>query len=145
MQKKISKTYPNGVQALKDVTLTVEQGEIVGLVGLNGAGKTTFVKIAVGVLEKDSGEISICGYQPISEQKKLSKMIAWIPQEGTRKLSTWLSGWDNIRYYCMNRGLSKQEIDKRIDNLLNIITHDRSFLKKQISIMSGGKDNYVTY
>lgn len=57
----ISKTFPGGVQANRDITLRIEAGEVHGLLGENGAGKTTLMNILYGLLSKDSGTIRIRG------------------------------------------------------------------------------------
>jgi ABC-type uncharacterized transport system ATPase subunit len=57
----ISKTFPGGVQANRDITLRIEQGEVHGLLGENGAGKTTLMNILYGLLSKDTGRIKIRG------------------------------------------------------------------------------------
>jgi len=57
----ISKTFPGGVQANRDVTLRIEKGEVHGLLGENGAGKSTLMNILYGLLQKDSGRIVING------------------------------------------------------------------------------------
>jgi len=57
----ISKTFPGGVQANRDITLRIEQGEVHGLLGENGAGKTTLMNILYGLLSKDAGRIKIRG------------------------------------------------------------------------------------
>ena len=56
---KVGHTYPNGVQAIKDVDVTIEQGEVVSVVGQNGSGKTTLVKHFNGLLKPTDGEIMI--------------------------------------------------------------------------------------
>lgn len=139
----IAKTYPNGTIALTNVNLTVEKGEILGIVGINGAGKTTLLKIAVGVLLKDKGDIRVCEYEPIISQDNLSKKIGWIPQDGGRKFSSWLSGRDNILYYNMVKGLSKSYILNRLEHLAVKICPERKFLDKNISLMSGGQIQLV--
>ena len=60
--KKVSKTYNSEIKAIKDLSLTVNDGEIVGFIGLNGAGKTTLIKMMTGVLKSDKGSIKINGY-----------------------------------------------------------------------------------
>ena len=50
--KKVSKTYNNEVKAIKDLSLTINDGEIVGFIGLNGAGKTTLIKFDDGCFKK---------------------------------------------------------------------------------------------
>ena len=56
---KVGHTYPNGVQAIKDVDVTIKQGEIVSVVGQNGSGKTTLVKHFNGLLKPTDGDITV--------------------------------------------------------------------------------------
>ena len=63
-------------KALDSVTLTIESGKIAGLLGPNGAGKTTLIKLANGLLQPDSGEITICGMHPGLETKKI---VSYLP------------------------------------------------------------------
>ncbi|UJG40560.1 MAG: ABC transporter ATP-binding protein [Candidatus Heimdallarchaeum aukensis] len=135
----ISKTYPNGIKALQDVNLEVSEGEIMGFIGLNGAGKTTFIKIANGVLQNDTGNITICGMNPISELKKITRKIAWIPQDGLRKFNTFLSGRDNIIYFSRLKGMNSLQINQKLDELLEHLCPAKDFIDKKISIMSGGQ------
>ena len=57
----ISKAYPNGVQALQDIDLTIRQGEIFGIIGRSGAGKSTLLRLFNRPESADSGEMSIHG------------------------------------------------------------------------------------
>jgi len=72
--------YYGKFQALKDVTFTVNNGEVVGFVGLNGAGKTTTIKISAGVLNPTSGDVLIDGHSITKEKKVAAKNIGWVPE-----------------------------------------------------------------
>lgn len=76
--KKVSKTYNNEVKAIKDLSLTVEDGEIVGFIGLNGAGKTTLIKMMTGVLKSDKGSIKINGYDIVKKPIEAKMQIGYI-------------------------------------------------------------------
>jgi ribose transport system ATP-binding protein len=93
--RNISKQYP-GVRALDDVSLSVEVGEIHALLGENGAGKSTMMKILAGAQSKDSGEILLNGsvVQIDSPQKAMSLGISIIYQEFN--LVPYLSAGENI-------------------------------------------------
>lgn len=82
--KKIVKTFP-GVKALQGVQLTLHEGEVLALVGENGAGKSTFMNILLGSLRMDSGEIFFKGkpYHPQSPAQALEQGISMIHQELT--------------------------------------------------------------
>jgi ABC-2 type transport system ATP-binding protein len=74
--KNLSKSYGSR-QALKDVNMNVPSGKIIGLLGPNGCGKSTFLKLITGLLTPDSGEIEICG-EPRSE--KTNAYVSYLPE-----------------------------------------------------------------
>lgn len=76
----ISLSY-NGQEVLKDIDLSIHRGDYLGLVGGNGTGKTTLVKVILGILVPDSGSIKLFG-QDISEFKDWSK-VGYVPQKAT--------------------------------------------------------------
>ena len=63
------------IEALKDLSLKVNEGEIVGYIGPNGAGKSTSIKVMSGILTPDSGECSIMGYTPWKDRRRYVKNI----------------------------------------------------------------------
>ena len=66
--KKVGKIYPNGVEAIKDVTLDIEQGEFVAIIGLSGAGKSTLLRSINQMHPITSGELTVNG-QNVSKLK----------------------------------------------------------------------------
>ena len=74
--RNLSKDY-GGVQALSGVNLAIEPGRIVGLLGPNGSGKTTMIKLANGLLTPSSGEVLIDGHRPDRETKKI---VSYLPE-----------------------------------------------------------------
>ena len=73
--KNLSKRYAD-VQALKDVNITIPKGKIIGLLGPNGSGKTTFIKIVNDLVHDYTGEVKIDGFEPSVETKKI---ISFLP------------------------------------------------------------------
>ncbi len=69
-------SYEDGPEVLTDVSLTVDEGEFVALLGANGAGKTTFAKMLNGILQPDSGTIRIEGEDIIG--KKTAELASWV-------------------------------------------------------------------
>ncbi|MBS3737337.1 MAG: ABC transporter ATP-binding protein [Candidatus Bipolaricaulota bacterium] len=67
--KNLSKTYPNGVEAVKSINLKIDKGEIYGLIGPNGAGKSTTIRILMGILEPTSGSVHFDGSSGIDLAK----------------------------------------------------------------------------
>lgn len=90
----LTKRYGSGIVALKDITLKLPAGKIIGLLGPNGSGKTTLIKTACGLLTPSSGEIRVCGLQPGTESKAL---VAYLPER--EYLPEWMRVRDIIRYF----------------------------------------------
>ncbi|GAB2021077.1 ABC transporter ATP-binding protein [Pseudolactococcus yaeyamensis] len=76
-------------QALKDVTFTVNAGEVVGFLGPNGAGKSTTIRTLLGLLKRDSGTVTIFGQDVFTAADAIHEKIAYVPSE--------TNVWDNMR------------------------------------------------
>jgi ABC-2 type transport system ATP-binding protein len=79
----LSKTYDSGFQALKDIDLEIQRGEIFALLGPNGAGKTTLISIICGIVNPTGGTVLADGHDIISEYRAARSMIGLVPQELT--------------------------------------------------------------
>jgi ABC-2 type transport system ATP-binding protein len=77
----LTKTYKNGVQALKGIDLDVEEGDFFALLGPNGAGKTTLIGIATSLVNKTAGKISVFGHDIDNELDRAKSCIGIVPQE----------------------------------------------------------------
>ena len=97
----LTKSY-GSVKALQGIDLTVNQGEIHGFIGMNGAGKSTTIRILMGMLKKDSGTVKILGGDPFTDCVELHKRIAYVPSE----INPWanLSGGEVIDLLARLRG-----------------------------------------
>ena len=84
--KKLSKSF-GSTKALDGINLTIEKGRIVGLLGPNGSGKTTFIKICNELLTPTSGEVRINGFTPGVETKKI---VSYLPEK------TYLNDWMKV-------------------------------------------------
>lgn len=76
--KNVSKTFNNNIKAIDNLSLKINDGEIVGFIGLNGAGKTTTIKIMTGILQPDVGTIKINGYDIVKDSLKAKQIIGYI-------------------------------------------------------------------
>ena len=80
--KNISLTYPNkNIPAVELISLTIESGRVVSFVGPSGAGKTTIIDVILGVLNPDSGTVSINGLSPLEAIRKWPGAIGYVPQD----------------------------------------------------------------
>ena len=109
--KNITKTFKD-FNALKNLSIEVAQGEIYGLLGSNGAGKSTTINILLGFLDPDSGEAFINDINATSEKLTARKNIGYIPENVN--LYPYLTGIENLDYFCKlagknyNRGKLKE-------------------------------------
>ncbi len=116
----IVKTYGRGgkaVHALRGVSLSVEQGEIFGLLGKNGAGKTTFIKCMLGIVFVTSGEGSLLGYPFGSVHAK--ERIGYLPEN--HRYPLYLTGEQVLSYFGKLSGISGPVLGSRIDETLKIV------------------------
>lgn len=79
--KNVSKVYEDGFQALNDVSLDIQKGEIFALLGPNGAGKTTLISIICGLVNASSGQVLAAGYDIVKDYRKARGVIGLVPQE----------------------------------------------------------------
>ena len=90
----LTKIYGSKVHALENITLSIEEGKIVGLLGPNGSGKTTLIKIINGLLTPTAGELTICGMKPCAETKKI---VSYLPD--ANYLNSWMRIEQLVRYF----------------------------------------------
>ena len=79
--KKLSKTYDNDFQALKNITLDIKKNEIIALLGPNGAGKTTMISIICGIVIPTSGSVTVDNFDIIKDYRRTRSLIGLVPQE----------------------------------------------------------------
>src|SRR6202012_1973750 len=77
----VAKSYAGGFQALKQVNLSIEKGEIFALLGPNGAGKTTLINIICGIVTASSGSVTADGHDIVKEYRAARSKIGLVPQE----------------------------------------------------------------
>ncbi len=104
------------VQAVKDISFTVERGEICAFIGPNGAGKSTTIKMLTGILHPTSGEISVLGFNPAKQRQKLSYHIGTVFGQ---KSQLWfhLPPTDSFTLLGAIYDLDKSTLKKRVDEL----------------------------
>jgi ABC-2 type transport system ATP-binding protein len=110
-------TRKETVQALREVDLVVEAGETVGLLGLNGAGKTTMLKVISTLLLPTSGHVRVDGYDVVSQTREARTRLS-VVLGGERGFYNRLSGRDNIRFFGLLSGLSRRDARIRGDEAL---------------------------
>ncbi len=102
----LTKIYKNKFQALNNLSLNINEGEIFALLGPNGAGKSTLINIVCGILNFDSGNISVNNFDIKKQYRKARSLIGIVPQE--LNLEAFETIWDNVNY---SRGLYGKPTD----------------------------------
>ena len=105
------------VQAVKNISFDVSRGEVFGLVGPDGAGKTTTMRILAAILTPDSGEANILGLNSTTEREKIHDKIAYMSQKFG--LYQDLTVEENIRFYADLYGVKRSELKTSMDKLLD--------------------------
>ena len=136
--RNITKKYGELV-AVDNLSFTVVDGEIFGLLGENGAGKTTTFRIIMGLLDANSGEVTLDGKKiDYSETDK----IGFVTEE--RSLLTKLTVQEQIEFYGTLKGLEKEEIDKRLDYWLERFEIS-SYKTRKIKELSKGNQQKIQF
>ncbi|HKX97758.1 MAG TPA: ABC transporter ATP-binding protein [Candidatus Nitrosocosmicus sp.] len=113
----VSKIYKNSnKKALNDISLQIEKGKISTLLGRNGAGKTTFIRICSTQLLPTSGNILVFGDDILESPEKIRQKISIVPQEG-RPLRA-LTPWDHIYNWLRIRGEKKESASQKTSDIL---------------------------
>lgn len=129
--QKICKNF-GPIQALKDISLSVQEGEIFGLVGPDGAGKTTFFRTILGLYLADSGEFTLLDS---SDPEKVKSQIGYVPQQFS--LNQDMTVWENLSLFGSLYGIDGPLFEKRAQELLEMVWMEK-FKDRLAGNLSGG-------
>ena len=107
------------VRAVDDVSVQIKAGEIYGLVGADGAGKTTTMRLLVGALKADSGHVSICGFDVAKQVENARAQLGYLSQRFS--MYEDLTVLENIRFFAEVRGLNAEEWLPRSMEILEFV------------------------
>jgi ABC-2 type transport system ATP-binding protein len=121
-----------GITVFDDVNFNVQSGEIFGFIGLNGQGKTTFIKTVLGLKDPVSGQISVLGASAGASAAK--KNIAYLPE---KFMPAWfMSGYEFIRFSVSLYG--ENVSSTQIDEMANMLSLDVNALSRKVQTYSKG-------
>ncbi len=140
--KQLSKTYANGVHALKSIDLTVKKGDFFALLGANGAGKSTTIGLITTLINKTAGSISIHGYDLDTQTESAKACLGLVPQEIN------LNIFENCEQILLSQagyyGISRKEAQPKAEALLeqlglwdkrhSIVRHLSGGMKRRLMI-----------
>lgn len=104
------------VVAVEDLNLEVQEGEVFGLLGPNGSGKTTTILMLLGLTEPTRGEARVLGLDPMREPLKVKSRVGYLPDQVG--FYGELTAWENLRYTTRLLGLPEAEARARIEEVL---------------------------
>ncbi len=132
----LTKKFGNFI-AVNDVTFQVEQGEIFGFLGANGAGKTTAIKMLCGLLTPTGGKATVAGFNVFKETEKIKKNIGYMSQRFS--LYEDLTVAENLEFYGGVYGLKKNIIKDKTDYFLKLLNMEEERNKLLKSLPLGWK------
>ena len=130
--KNISKSYKK-TRALKNISLEVQKGELFGLIGPDGAGKTTLMRILMTLLLPDSGEATINGLSVVTDFKKIRHIVGYMP--GRFSLYQDLSVEENLSFFATVFGTI---VEENYNLIRDIYYQIEPFKKRRAGKLSGG-------
>ena len=131
--KNITKRFGR-FEAVKDLSIDIKEGEIYGLLGSNGAGKSTTINILLGFLEPDEGEAFIDGIDVTANEDSARKKIGYISENVN--LYPYLTGIENLNYFCKIAG--EDYNDEALSKILNDCGLDSDVINKKVGSYSKG-------
>ncbi len=120
-------------RAVDDLSLSVDRGELFGIIGPDGAGKTTTIRMVCGLLRPDAGEIRVLGLDPVRDHRRLTESVGYLSQRFS--LYGDLSVDENIRFFADIHGV--YDSASRADRLL-ALTQLTPFRRRLAQQLSGG-------
>lgn len=121
--------------AVDNLSFRVQSGEVFGLLGPNGAGKTTTINLLTGMLRRDSGQVSVLGYDPQTQARQVHRRIGYVPQETNvyLDLNAVDNLWHHAALYCQDLGNVKDRMTELLQ-LMNLWERR----KDRVRTFSGG-------
>jgi ABC-2 type transport system ATP-binding protein len=135
--KSFIKPKYNIIKAVKDISFSVEKGEMIAFIGPNGAGKSTSIKMMTGILFPDGGKIDVLGYDPTKDRKKLAYEIGCVFGQ-KEQLWTHLTPYDNFKFFGAIYDIPEKQVEKKIEELRELFELD-DFMNTPVRNLSLGQ------
>jgi len=129
----IIKTYPPDIQALKNIDLKVSPHQIFGIIGPDGAGKTTLFRILTTLILADEGKATVLGYDVVNEYQEIRKYVGYMP--GRFSLYQDLTVEENLKFFASVFGTT---VEENYDLIKNIYRQIEPFKNRRAGQLSGG-------
>lgn len=137
--KDLKKSFKD-VKAVDGVSFNVKEGELFAFLGINGAGKSTTINVISGILQKDSGDVKICGYDIDKDADRIKGKIGIVFQGSA--LDKKMSVYDNLKSRAALYGIFGQEFKTRLNELCELLDF-KDILKRPLNKLSGGQKRRI--
>jgi ABC-2 type transport system ATP-binding protein len=131
----VSKVYKRK-NAIEDISFTIMEGDALGVVGNNGAGKSTTLSVIATIMKPDSGELRYRGKDIVKHPEFIRKELGYVPQDIA--LYTDLTGMDNLKFWGKAYHLYGDALKRRMEAVCEIIDIDFEQLNTPVKNYSGG-------
>ena len=134
----VSFSYDNGHEVLKEISLVLTEGEQVALIGANGVGKSTLLKLFVGLLSPQSGRVSVSGL-PVEKANLVAvrRAAGYVFQDAESQLFL-ANVWEDVAFGPRNEGLVGEDLRRRVDEALSSVGLT-SLAAEHVYRLSGGQ------
>lgn len=141
--KNVDYKYPDGYRAIKNISLYVKEGEKLGIIGANGAGKSTMLKLLIGILSAESGKIIINDILINKKNlKEIRKNVGFVFQESDNQLFM-NTVYDDIVFGLRSSKESEENIKLKVNTIIEKFQIEK-LINKQIYKLSGGEKKIVS-
>ena len=130
------KKYYKNKHAVDDLSFTVNPGDVIGLLGSNGAGKSTTISMIATLITPDEGKILFEGEDIVRNPNAIRKALGYVPQDIA--LYENLSGLDNLKFWGRSYQLHGEQLQEAIQYVIGIIGLTKEELKQKVATYSGG-------
>jgi ABC-2 type transport system ATP-binding protein len=130
----LSKVF-KAVTAVSNVSLTVHKGEIFGLVGPDGAGKTTMIRLLAAILDPSGGTATVAGFDTVDDPEPIKRRIGYMAQRFN--LYGDLTVWENLNFFADVFEMSGEVREQQINRLLRFAQLEQ-FRSRRAALLSGG-------
>lgn len=134
--KNLTKVYGKQ-KALNDVSLSIEDGEIVGLLGPNGAGKSTMMKILTCFIPPTSGDVKVCGYDIFDNPMEVRRSIGYLPEQNPLYYDMYVREF--LLFVAGIHRIEKKLRRERVEEIIELTGLSKEVNKKIVALSKGYK------
>lgn len=128
------------VKAVNDISFSVREGELFAFLGVNGAGKSTTINIISGTLKRDSGRVTVCGYDLDTDAEKIKNKLGIVFQNSV--LDKKLTVYENLKYRANLYGIFGKDFKNNLEEMTELLDL-KEILKRPLNKLSGGQKRRI--